>query len=81
MFHNVKSKLTSAQHWKSITSNLLEFTSKIYSGFAEKRPAGFEYFDVSKAFDRITNCILAQQMKRIGFGITYKYVYWPPTTG
>lgn len=75
MFHNVKSKLTSAQHGffkgRSITSNLLELTSKISTGFAEKKQTDVGYFDFSKAFDRINHKILANKMERIGFGNNY----------
>jgi hypothetical protein len=78
LFHNLKSKLTPAQHGffkeRSISSNLIELTSKITEGFSKKQQTDVGYFDFSKAFDRINHKILLDKMERIGF--ESKYVLW-----
>lgn len=78
LFHHIKLKLTPSQHGffkgRSITSNLMELTSTISSGFADNLQTDVGYFDFSKAFDRINHLIMVKKLKMIGFD--QRYVNW-----
>lgn len=78
LFHNVKSLISPYQHGffkgRSITSNLLELTTKITSGFSKKMQTDVGYFDFSKAFDRINHFTMLKKLHVFGFD--ERYICW-----
>jgi len=50
-----------------MTTNLLEFTSFVISGFRKNRQTYVVYADLSKAFDSVNHPILVRKLDLLGF--------------
>jgi len=69
--HCCGSLISSCQHGfikrRSTTTNLLEFTSFVISGFRKNRQTDVVYTDFSKAFDSVNHPILVRKFDHLGF--------------
>lgn len=73
LLHSLRSIISPCQHGflqgKSTVTNLLEFTSIVFSNFSSKLQTDAIYTDFSKAFDRVDLSLLLLKLDLIGFPI------------
>lgn len=73
LVHSLRSIVSPCQHGflqgKSTVTNLLEFTSYVFSNFSSKLQTDVIYTDFSKAFDRVDLSLLLLKLDLIGFPI------------
>lgn len=71
LVHSIQSIISPCQHGflkgKSTVTNLLEFTSYVFSSFSSKLQTDVIYTDFSKAFDRVDHRLLLLKLDLIGF--------------
>lgn len=71
--HSLSSVVSPCQHGffkgKSTVTNLLEFTSHVFSNFSCKLQTDAIYMDFSKAFDRVDHGLLLLKLDLIGFPV------------
>lgn len=78
LVHSLKSIVSPYQHGflqgKSTITNLLEFSSVVFSNFSSKLQTDVIYTDFSKAFDRVDLNLLLMKLDLIGF--PGKFIIW-----
>ena len=71
VFDSTKSYISFDQHGfmpgRSVTTNLLNFTSKCITSMEEKAQVDVVYTDLKAAFDKIDHAILLHKLSRLGF--------------